>query len=93
MREWIYLLLIVEAIVGVLVRAWVKVFDDVIGLSLQKMMVTVFDQVIFDLFPADVALALSIDPREGGVRLESLQPAKWLSLPLDRYFFLSYRDQ
>ena len=57
------------------------------------MVVTVFDQVFFDLFPAEVALALSIDPREGGVRFESLQPAKRLSLPLDRHFFLSDRDQ
>ena len=57
------------------------------------MVVTVFDQVIFDLFPAEVTLALSVDPREGGVWLESLQPAKRLSLPLDRYFLLSDRDQ
>ena len=57
------------------------------------MVVTVFDQVIFDLFPAEVALTLSIDPREGGVRFESLQPAKRLPLPLDRHFFFSDRDQ
>ena len=49
-----YLLLIVQPVVRVLAGAGVEVLDDVIGFSLQKVIVTVFNQEVFYFFPADV---------------------------------------
>ena len=42
-----YLLLVVQAAVGVLSGAGVEVFDDVICFSLEQMMVTVLNEEVF----------------------------------------------
>lgn len=56
-------------------------------------MVTVFCEEVLDLFTADVALVLPINPAECRIWFEHYLPSKRLSLPLNTKLFLSNHDQ
>ena len=65
--------MVVEAGVGVLRGARIEVLHNVVGLGLEQMAVTVFNQIVLNLFPADEALVLPVDATEGSVGLELVQ--------------------
>jgi len=54
----------------VIFGARVEVLHNVVGLCFEKMVVTVFNEEVFDLFAADVALVFAIDPAERCVRFK-----------------------
>ena len=60
----------------------VKVFDNVIGFSLQQMVVTVFDQEVPDFFATNVTLILAVEPAEGTIRFKLSKAPQRLSLAL-----------
>ena len=71
----------------------VEVLDDVVAFSFQEVLIVLVMQEISDLFTTDEPTALSIDPAERCIWLESLETAQIESLFLDLFLFFSDCEQ
>ena len=88
----LYLLLVVKAVVSVLCWTGVEVLYDVIGLGFKQMVITVFDQEVFNFLAAYKTFVFAVNSAEGCIGLECYILRKRLPLPFNGCFFFCNHD-